>query len=95
MCITEVTFTEPRGQATMQAQFGSSGGGLPRRPKLKSLGRFYLPCGGREPAFATYVTTVHPMEVLRFIGPIDMDGLLYCFVERAQTRRAGGRIYGW
>jgi hypothetical protein len=26
----------------MQSWFGSSGGGLPRRPELKSLGRFFL-----------------------------------------------------
>jgi len=28
----------------MQSWFGSSGGGLPRRPELKSLGRFLFAC---------------------------------------------------
>jgi hypothetical protein len=40
MCITKVTFTHIGGRATIQSWFGSSGGGLPRRPELKSLGRF-------------------------------------------------------
>src|SRR5439155_13087611 len=31
-----------RGWAEYQLGFGSSGGGLPRRPKLKSLGRFFI-----------------------------------------------------
>ncbi len=40
--ITKVTFTANRARHTIQLWFGSSGGGLPRRPKLKCLGRFLL-----------------------------------------------------
>ena len=43
--ITKVTFTQIEGKATIQLWFGSSGGGLPRRPELKSSGRFYFGAG--------------------------------------------------
>jgi hypothetical protein len=40
--VTEVTFTPERGKPTIQSWFGSSGGGLPGRPELKSSGRFFI-----------------------------------------------------
>ena len=40
--ITKVTFTANHARHTIQLWFGSSGGGLPRRPKLKCLGRFLI-----------------------------------------------------
>jgi hypothetical protein len=38
--ITEVIFTGSAEGSNLPAWFGSSGGGLPRRPDLKSSGRF-------------------------------------------------------
>ncbi|SPF44695.1 hypothetical protein SBA1_550060 [Candidatus Sulfotelmatobacter kueseliae] len=38
--ITKVTFTKKQGDSNIHSWFGSSGGGLPRRPGLKSRGRF-------------------------------------------------------
>jgi hypothetical protein len=40
--VTEVTFTPEQGKPSMQSWFGSSGGGLPGRPELKSSGRFLI-----------------------------------------------------
>ncbi len=40
--ITKVTFTANHAGHTIQLWFGSSGGGLPRRPKLNCLGRFLI-----------------------------------------------------
>jgi len=38
--ITKVTFTQNEEVLTIASWFGSSGGGLPRRPELKGSGRF-------------------------------------------------------
>jgi hypothetical protein len=37
-----VTFTQYEAELTIHEWFGSSGGGLPRRPGLKSRGRFFF-----------------------------------------------------
>jgi hypothetical protein len=64
-----VTFTASERRPTIQSWFGSSGGGLPRRPELKSLGRFLFPRvtgSGRlnffpRPRFATDLNVAHQM----------------------------------
>ena len=43
MCITKVMFTQRVGRATIQSWFGSSGGGLPRRPELIVQDVFLFP----------------------------------------------------
>jgi hypothetical protein len=63
--ITKVTFTLPGGRATIRLWFGSSGGGLPRRPELKSLGRFFMPAVRQDRLAGKLRSQPQAMRLLR------------------------------